>query len=331
VKSKNGGCKKLSSERSFEERRKIFEEIFKDREPFHWRTNISYKTVSKIVAKGYDTTELVEKGYGFMDVLFLIFQGRLPKPNEAKMLDYLLGGFCEHAISPSAASARIVASGRPLINAAFAAGIMTFGMAHGPGWSHAEIMTEYLNRAEKEGKTLKEMAEILVKEHLGAKKPIMGIHQPQHVHGDPRAYAVIRKAFELGVAGKYVQFQLEIIKALEKAKGKRMHPNMVGAGDSVLLDLGFSPLAAWCIGVLARGFSCAAHAVEEMERERAWRGSFKTKMADLMSLEVQDPRISYDGPPDRPVPEKYVKCPNCGASELLSEFKACPYCGQKLK
>jgi citrate synthase len=270
------------------------------REPFHWQTEIGYKTADKIVLRGYDTTELGEAGWTFPAVVFLLFQGRLPKKNEEKMLNFFMVEFMEHALSPSTLTARCCASGRPALNAAIAAGIMTFGEAHGPGHLHGIMVHKYMELHDKQGKSLTEVAEILVKDHKG--KIIMGLGQPQHIHGDPRAIRIMKMARELGVAGKFHDLQIEIEKAFERINGKKVWTNVIGGANSVFMDLGFTPLAAWAIGVLCRGFSCAAHAMEEMTREKAWRASRSTKMINLLDLSIQGPKY-YDGHPDRPVPK----------------------------
>jgi len=123
------------------------------REPFHWQSSISYKTADKIVLQGYDTTELAEAGWSFPAVVFLLFQGRLPKKNEEKMLNFFMVEFMEHAMSPSTLTARCCASGRPALNAAIAAGIMTFGEAHGPGHLHGILVHKYMEMGEKNGWT----------------------------------------------------------------------------------------------------------------------------------------------------------------------------------
>jgi citryl-CoA lyase len=270
------------------------------REPFHWQSSISYKTADKIVLRGYDTTEMAEAGWSFAAAVFLLFQGRLPKINEEKMLNFFMVEFMEHAMSPSTLTARCCASGRPALNAAIAAGIMTFGEAHGPGHLHGIMVHKYMEMGEKNGWNLTQIAEQLVKDHKG--KLIMGLGQPQHIHGDPRAIRIMKMARELGVAGKFHDLQIEIEKAFEKINGKKVWTNVIGGGNSVFMDLGFSPLAAWAIGVLCRGFSCAAHAMEEMTREKAWRASRTTKMINLLDLSIQGPKY-YDGPPDKPVPK----------------------------
>lgn len=266
------------------------------------KTQISYKTEEGTVVRGYNLSDLAEEGYSFCDALFLIFQDRIPTGNEEKMLEYQMGEFLEHSMSPSAAAAICTIGGRPQLPAAIAAGIMTFGSAHGPGAAHSYMMNKYLERARAEGKTPKEMGKILVDEYMDAGRPVMGLGQPQHIHGDPRAVPTHKKHEELLGRGVYLELQLAIEEAFNtrrKAEGKRpLAVNMIGAGNTALAELGFSPNAAWAIGCICRGFSCACHAIENMQKGRAWMASTQTKMIQMLDLSM----IAYDGIPDRPVP-----------------------------
>lgn len=274
-----------------------------NREPvLERKTCISYKTEEKTVVRGYDIGEMAEKGYGFTDMLFVIFQGRIPTKNEKLMLEYENAEFLEHSMSPSAASAICVQSGRPKLPAAVASGVMTFGGAHGPGAAHSYLLVNVLKRAQEEGKSLDEIAKIVVDEHIEAGHSIMGIHQPQHINGDPRAIPTINKAKELGTYGLYQELQEHLLKhfnAYRAEDGKEpLYLNMIGAGNSSLLDLGFSGLAGWIIGTCARGFSCACHAIEALKKKRAWSASVKEPMVQLLDLSM----IQYEGRPDRVVP-----------------------------
>ncbi len=269
---------------------------------FRRKSSISYKTEEKTVVRGYDLSELAEKGYTFCDALFVLFQGRIPTENEEKMLEYEMGEFLEHSMSPSAASAIAVIAGRPLLPAAVAAGVMTFGSAHGPGAAHGYMMNKYLERALSEGKSIDEIAKICVDEYLDAGRPVMGMGQPQHTDGDPRAEPTHIKQEELKLDGVYLKFQRALEKHFyerRKREGKKyVAVNMVGAGNTALSDLGFSPNAAWCIGTLTRGYSCAAHALYTMKKGRAWAASKNEPMVQMLDLSM----IKYVGPEDRPVP-----------------------------
>ena len=274
-----------------------------DRKPlFRRKTSISYKTEEKSVMRGYDLSELAEKGYSFCDALFVLFQSRIPTKNEEKMLKYEMGSFLEHSMSPSAISAIGVIAGRPNLPSAVAASVMTFGGAHGPGAAHGYMMNIYIERARREGKSLDEMAKILVDEYLDAKKPVMGMGQPQHPDSDPRAEPLHLKQEELKLGGVYLEFQRAVEKyfyARRKKKGKsHVGVNVVGAGNTALCDIGFAPNAAWCLGSVCRGYSCAAHALYHMKKGRAWAASKREPMVQMLDLSM----IKYLGPEDREVP-----------------------------
>ena len=70
---------------------------------------MAYKNVHRIVARGYDTTELMEQGYGLVDILFIDFQARIPLIEENKMLQYIMILALEDGLSMPAALSRIVA------------------------------------------------------------------------------------------------------------------------------------------------------------------------------------------------------------------------------
>jgi citrate synthase len=254
--------------------------------------------------RGYDLNELAEKGYSFCDALFILFQDRIPTQNEEKMLKYEMASFLEHSMSPSAAAAIGVINGRPNLPCAIAASIMTFGGVHGPGAAHGYMLNKYIERARKEGKSLDEMAKILVDEYMDANKPVIGIGQPQHVDSDPRAEPIHIKQEELNLGGVYLEFQRAIEKhfhARRKKEGKsRIGVNVVGAGNTALMDIGFSPLSGWCLGSVCRGYSCAAHALYNMKKGRAWGASKREAMVQMIDLSM----IKYTGPEDREVPSQ---------------------------
>ena len=112
--------------------------------PFRRKTAISYKTEEKTVLRGYDLSELAEKGYSFCDAMFVLYQDRIPTEKEEKMLKYEMGVFMEHSMSPSAAAAIGVSTGRPNLPTAIAASVMTFGGVHGPGAAHGYMMNKYI-------------------------------------------------------------------------------------------------------------------------------------------------------------------------------------------
>ncbi|MEN6438498.1 MAG: citrate/2-methylcitrate synthase [Syntrophobacter sp.] len=268
------------------------------------KTSISYKTEEKTVLRGYNLSDLAEEGYSFIDALFILYQGRIPNEAEEKMLNYEMGEFLEHSMSPSAASAIAISAGRPNLPVAIAGAIMTFGSVHGPGAAHGYMLNKYIERAYNEGKTIDEMAKILVDEYMDAGEAVMGMGQPQHIDGDPRAEPTHLKQEELKIGGIYLEFQRCLEKHFHARRAREgrapVGVNVVGAGNTALCDLGFAPNAAWCLGSVCRGFSCAAHALFTMKRGRAWAASRNEPMVQMLDLSM----IKYVGPPDRPVPSQ---------------------------
>src|SRR5512139_877839 len=165
-----------------------------EREPFKWHSTISYKVVDRIVTRGYDTTELVEKGYGLADVIFINFQARIPLVKETKMLNYLMILCLEDGLSTSAGISRFVAKGHNFMTQSVGASILAFGNAYGGFQAYGRILDKYLSRAGKEGKSLDEMAEILVKENRGS--PTLGVSNL--MLKDPAGNRVFAKAASLG-------------------------------------------------------------------------------------------------------------------------------------
>jgi citrate synthase len=215
-----------------------------------------------------------------------------------------MGVFIEHSMSPSAVSAQGVAMGRPNLPACVAASVSTFGGVHGPGAAHGYMLNKYLERGHEEGKTIDETAKMLVDDYMDNEHPVMGMGQPQHVDSDPRAEPIHLKQEELGVGGVYLELQRAVEKhfhARREREGKSyVGVNVVGSGNTALCDIGFAPNAAWCIGSVCRGYSCAAHAVFNMKKGRAWGASRSEPMVQILDLSM----IKYVGPEDRKVPKQ---------------------------
>ena len=124
---------------------------------FQWVSEVAYKNVHRIVARGYDTTELVEAGYGLTDMLFIDFQARIPLIEEEKMLNYVMVCMFEDGLSSPANIARIVASGKTLLTQAAGSSILAFGHAYGAYQTFGKMLDGILAKQAKEGKPLAEV------------------------------------------------------------------------------------------------------------------------------------------------------------------------------
>jgi citrate synthase len=257
------------------------------RAPFQWVSEVAYKNVHRIVARGYDTTEVMEEGYGVVDMLFIDYQARIPMVEEEQMLNYVMIMALEDGLSGPAVMSRIVAQSKTFLTQACGASILAFGHAYGAYSAFGNRLEVYLQLAEKEGLTLAQAAERLARENLTDEA--LGVSNL--MLKDPAANRMLARAEKLGVAGKYIEFTKEIVKAAQAVSDEPIDLDMLGATGAVMLDLGFSPEATWAILAVTRSFAVGAHYIEEIERDDYRRTG-----------QTLTPKEFYDGPADRPVP-----------------------------
>ncbi|MHB9099684.1 MAG: citrate/2-methylcitrate synthase [Syntrophales bacterium] len=278
------------------------------RDRFQWVSEVAYKNVHRIVSRGYDTTELVENGYGLTDVLFVDFQARIPLIEEEKMLNYVMVVMLEDGLSSPANIARIVASGKTILTQAAGSSILAFGHAYGAYQTFGRMLDGILARQAKEGKPLAEVVEAVVKERLN--DPALGVSCL--MLKDPTAKRMIVRAEKLGVAGRYVSLIKEIVKAAQKLSKEPVDIDLLGATGAVMFDIGFTPEATWGILAVTRAFATGAHYCEEVECE------------DPVRLgQTLTPKEWYVGPEDRPVPtlEERKKVARAMEAQTPQEWK----------
>lgn len=254
---------------------------------FRWVSEVAYKNAHRIVARGYDTTELVEQGYGLVDMLFIDFQSRIPLIEENKMLHYVLILALEDGLSMPAAMSRIVGRAKTFLTQACGASILAFGHAYGAFSAFGNMLMENLAQMREDGKTMKQVALELAQERLG--DPALGVSDL--MLQDPAAKRIFARAKKLNAAGEYIAFTEEIVKAAQQISDHPVDLDMLGAIGAATLDLGFSPDAIWSIIAVTRSFGAGAHYIEEVEREGV------TRLGQELT-----PQECYDGPADRPVP-----------------------------
>lgn len=257
------------------------------RPSFRWVSEVAYKNVHRIVARGYDTTELMEHGYGIVDVLFVDFQSRIPLIEEEQMLNYIMILSLEDGLSTPAVLSRMVAQTKTFLTQACGASILAFGHAYGAYSEFGNMLQDYLARAKAEGKSIAEIARVLVKE----KKESEALGVSDLMLKDPAARRLIARAEKLGVAGRYIELTKEMAKAAQEICDEPVDIDMLGATGAAMMDLGFTPEATWAIIAVTRSFGAGAHYIEEVERNKYCRLG-----------ETLTPESYYDGHPDRPVP-----------------------------
>lgn len=249
------------------------------RDMTQWETAIC-KVVSKdgeeeIVVRGHRLSELIGR-ISFAEAMFLMLQGRLPTPGQARVLDALLVASIEHGIAPPSMISRCFASYGTSIQAAVGSGIAAFGdRMGGLGEQLAQLMAGHLvplgDPATIGEEQLRVAARAIVDgaRRGGGRVPGYGIP----LHGaDPRAPRLLTVAREQGIFGAYCRLAELIEAELAVARGGKVVPmNLDGVGAAIALDLGFDWRATRLFLLTARSVSMGAHFLEEQAQDTTWR------------------------------------------------------------
>jgi citrate synthase len=251
----------------------------------------------------------MEEGYGVVDMLFIDYQARIPLIEEEKMLNYVMIMALEDGLSMPAVMSRMVAKSKTFLTQAAGASILAFGHAFGAYSAFGNRLEHYLAKADAERLTIEDAAALLVEENMDDEA--LGVSDL--MLQDPAAQRMIARAEKLGVAGKYIEFTREIVKAAQNRSDEPIDLDMLGATGATMLDLGFSPEATWAILAVTRAFAAGAHYIEEVER-----GEYSRTGQTLT------PKAFYDGPEDRPVPplKDRNKIAESGICRTLDEWAA---------
>jgi citrate synthase len=254
-----------------------------------WTTNITKVEPNHLVTRGYRQEDLIGN-VPYSHVVYLLLKGELPSKEHGKMIDAILTACIDHGVTPpSAMASRVVASGGVPLPTAVAAGILSIGDVHGGAIEKgAKFLQEGVARAKKEGKTIVEMAKILVTESREQNKKILGFGHRVHT-SDPRTKKLYFLADELSIASNCIALSKAIEKELNVQTGKKLPINVDGAVAAITSDMGFD----WRLGkgffLLGRVAGLTAQVYEEQTEQKPMRKMFSVE-------------CDYDGPEERDLP-----------------------------
>lgn len=251
-----------------------------------WSSKITKVEPNHLVTKGYRQEDLIGN-VPFAHVVYLLLKDELPSNELGKMMDAILTACIDHGVTPPTAMAsRVVASGGVPLPTAVAAGVLSIGDAHGGAIEKgAKYLQEGVIRVKNEGKTIEEIAEILVKESREQKKRILGFGHRVHT-SDPRTKKLFALSDELGITADHIKLSRAIEKELEVQTGKKLPINVDGAIAAISSDMGFD----WRLGkgffLIGRVAGLTAHVYEEQTQEKPMRKMFSVD-------------CEYDGPDEK--------------------------------
>jgi citrate synthase len=239
-----------------------------------WNTHITKVEPNHLVTRGYRQEDLIGK-IPFPHVVYLLLKGDLPTTEYGKMIDAILTACIDHGVTPpSSIASRTVASGGVPLPTAVAAGILSIGDAHGGAIEKgAKFLQDGILRMVKEEKTIKKIAEVLVKEYTEQNKRILGFGHRIHT-SDPRTKKLFILAKELKIAKNHVALSSALKQELERVHRKKIPINVDGAIAAIISDMEFDWRLGKAFFLLGRVAGLTAHVYEEQIHEKPMRKMF---------------------------------------------------------
>jgi len=221
------------------------------------QSRISRAEPDRVEVRGHDLTELMGR-VTFTEYFHLLVTGREPTEDERFFLDVLLVAIAEHGLMPSNVAARMTLAADPdSLQGAVAAGILGAGsVILGSAGECARLLDDAGQRG----------AETVVRELHAAGGRVPGFGHPLHKLVDPRAERILALADERGVSAANVALARELRVVVTSVYGKPLTLNVSLPIAAVLLDLGYAPVVAQAVPILARTAGLLAHLAEEQER-----------------------------------------------------------------
>ncbi len=252
--------------------------------PHSLKTSISNVETDKVVTRGYNQRDLIEK-IRYSDMIYLLLKGRLPSVKEGKIFNHVLVSFCDHGVTPpSTQTARLVASSGSPMNSAVAGALLSFGHKHAGAIEKAmelyqsNINSLYLTEDSNiDNKQIAGLAIDIYDEYILHDKKIPGFGHRYH-NVDPRASKLIDIVIKEGFVGPHIKLALAVEDLVYQKKGIRL--NVDGANAAILSDLGFDPELGLGIFIIGRIPGIIAHIHEEKMDEDEFR-----RFCDLEDIE----------------------------------------------
>jgi citrate synthase len=233
-------------------------------------TGIGKAELHRILVRGYDLNKELVGKISFTDMTSLMLRGRLPTPNEAKMLDALLVILVEHGMVSHVIAARLVYHCAPeAIQAAVAAALCGAGSVHlgSSEWS-AKMLTEALP-SETTNPDLEQIANMIFDDFSGRKQRLPGIGHRTHAEGDPRAETLFGIAKDNGIYGSYCKLLQKLSEVASKRRKRLIPVNVTGAIAAIALDMGFPWQITKAFALIGRTLGVMGHIAEEIRNPMA--------------------------------------------------------------
>lgn len=237
-------------------------------------THLCLTEVDRITVRGHDLVSELMGVHTFTETFWMLLTGKLPTPQQTRLVDAVLLALMEHGLTPQAIATRMIARCEPeALQAAVAAGLLGIGSRFGGAMSAtAVLLTEIIQSNDQQS-----AAREIVARFRKARRSLPGFGHPQHRPDDPRSIRLFQIAREGEIAGKYVDAIHLLSREIDAAFGKHLTINTTGAIAAVLGDLGVPDSIMRGFAVVSRSAGLVAHLKEEEEQQVA---AYLTQLAE---------------------------------------------------
>ena len=238
-----------------------------------WATAVSRIEPGVIELREHPVQDLIGHAT-FVETIWLLLRGELPRPEQAKLLEAALVAGVDHGPqAPSIAAARMAATCGVGLNSAVATGVNMLGDVHGgAGQQCVELLDEITQQHDQNGEFERTVAKV-IGEWQARSRYLPGFGHRFHPR-DPRRdplLALVDRAVAEGLAeGAHLRAARAVETHLNRGReGKKPVPmNIDGATAVIYAELGFAAPLARGLFVLSRSVGILAHAWEETGQGR---------------------------------------------------------------
>jgi len=232
-----------------------------------WSTEIIDMRPGKIRIRGENIEDLIGN-ISFVQMIWLMIQGRLPNVDEARLLEAALVASVDHGPqAPAIATARMTVSCGNSLNHALASAVNMLGDVHGGAGEQCLEQMQKVKALLDKGENLEASVVEEIAKHQIQGKFIPGFGHRFHKPEDPRAQRLIelvsKAEGEKIIPGIFMRIGLEIQRQLSLGKSTGIAMNIDGATAVIFGELGFAPPLARGLFCLSRSVGILAHAWEQ--------------------------------------------------------------------
>ncbi|SDI85482.1 citryl-CoA lyase [Propionivibrio dicarboxylicus] len=261
-----------------------------------WSTEIIDVHPGEIAVRGYRIGDLIGQ-VNFIDMIWLMLRGNLPRPAEAALLEAALVASVDHGPqAPAISIARMATTCGLPVNGAMASAINALGEYHGgSGQLCMELFAQINAEAGLHGDLVDAAITVIQDRLMAGNQAIPGFGHRFHPV-DPRVAPLldlVGNAVAAGtISGRYAAIARATETALGVIKQRYIAINVEGMTSAIYCELGFSPELGRGLFVLSRSVGILAHAWEQKQQGERGKGPMP-----------KDIPYTYSGPRYRPVPE----------------------------